>query len=240
MLRSIGIPTRLVNGFGPGTFDPTTNLYVVRGEDAHTWVESYFPAYGWIPFEPTPDIAGGYEPIARGSQGQALCLKDEACDPGAITTTGGGRPTPSALPPGLRDPNNTGSGTTIFRAPDAGTLTTIVGVLLALILLLAAAVARYLRPRTVMGVWKRTIAMSELAGAKRRSGETPLELGRRLQRSFPEASEPVGALTGGFMVAAYAPEDVAASTRPSVMEAWSALRPLLVRRVLARLRPNRA
>jgi transglutaminase-like putative cysteine protease len=240
MLRSLGIPTRLVNGFGPGSFDPTTVSWVVRGEDAHTWVESYFPNYGWISFEPTPDIAGGYEPITRGSQGQTLCLKDENCDPGATTSTGATKPTPSALPPGLRDPNNTGSGTTIFRSPDAGTLTTIVGVLLALILLLAAAVARYLRPRTVMGVWKRTIAMSELAGAKRRPGETPLELGRRLQRSFPEASEPVGALAGGFVIAAYAPEDVAAASRPGVMDAWSALRPLLVRRVLARLRPNRA
>jgi len=240
MLRSLGIPTRLVNGFGPGSFDSTTNSFVVRGEDAHTWVESYFPNYGWIPFEPTPDISGGYEPITRGSQGQALCLKDENCDPGATTTTGGGLTSPSALPPGFREPSNSGSGPAIFRTPDAGTLTTIVGVLLALILLLGAAVARYLRPRTVMGVWKRTIAMSELAGAKRRPGETPLELGRRLQRTFPEASEPVGALAGGFMVAAYAPEDVAASSRSSVMEAWSALRPLLVRRVLARLRPNRA
>jgi transglutaminase-like putative cysteine protease len=240
MLRSLGIPTQLVNGFGPGSFDSTTNSFVVRGEDAHTWVESYFPGYGWIPFEPTPDISGGYEPITRGSQGQALCLKDENCDPGATTTTGGGLVSPSALPPGFREPNNTGSGTAIFRTPDAGTLTKIVGVLLALILLLGAAVARYLRPRTVMGVWKRTLAMSELAGAKRRPGETPLELGRRLQRSFPEASGPVGALAGGFMVAAYAPEEMVETSRSSVMDAWSALRPLLVRRVLARLRPNRA
>lgn len=240
MLRSLGIPTRLVNGFGPGAFDATTNNFVVRGEDAHTWVESYFPTYGWISFEPTPDIAGGYEPITRGSQGQALCLRDENCDPGSTTTTGGTLPTPSALPPGFREPNNPGSGPASFlRAPDAGTLTTILGVLLALILLLAAAVARYLRPRTVMGVWKRMLALSEMAGAKRRSGETPLELGRRLQRSFPEASEPLSALAGGFMVAAYAPAEMAESARPSVLEAWSALRPLLVRRVLARLRPNR-
>ena len=90
-----------------------------------------------------------------------------------------------------------------------------------------------------MGVWKRMLALSEMAGAKRRSGETPLELGRRLQRSFPEASEPLSALAGGFMVAAYAPAEMAESARPSVLEAWSALRPLLVRRVLARLRPNR-
>src|SRR5438093_3446487 len=36
MLRSLGIPTRLVNGFGKGTFDTTVNAFVVRGEDAHT------------------------------------------------------------------------------------------------------------------------------------------------------------------------------------------------------------
>jgi hypothetical protein len=42
------------------------------------------------------------------------------------------------------------------------------------------------------------------------------------------------------MVAAYAPEEVASASRSSVMEAWSVLRPFLVRRVLARLRPNRA
>ena len=240
MLRSLGIPTRLVNGFGPGTFDATTNSFVVSGEDAHTWVESYFPGYGWIPFEPTPDISGGYEPITRGSQGQSLCLRDENCSPGGTTSTAGNTASPSGLPLGFREPGNPGSGSTIFRAPDAGTLTTIVGVLLALFLLLGAAVARYLRPRTVMGVWKRTIALSELAGAKRRTGETPLELGRRLQRTFPEASEPVGALAGGFVLAAYAPEDVAAGSRSTVLEAWSALRPLLVRRVFARLRPNRA
>jgi len=240
MLRSLGIPTRLVNGFGPGAFDATTNSWVVRGEDAHTWVESYFPNYGWIPFEPTPDIAGGYEPITRGAQGQALCLRDENCDPNSPTTTGGSLPTPSGLPPGFREPSNSGSGPANFvLRPNAGTVTTIVGVLLAIILLLAAGVARYLRPRTVMGVWKRVVTLSELAGAKSRSGETPLELGRRLRRSFPEASDPLSTLAGGFTVAAYAPEEMAESARPAVMEAWSALRPLLVRRVLARLRPNR-
>jgi hypothetical protein len=28
--------------------------FIVRGRDAHSWVEAYFPPYGWIPFDPTP------------------------------------------------------------------------------------------------------------------------------------------------------------------------------------------
>jgi len=122
---------------------------------------------------------------------------------------------------------------------DATTLTRIAGVVLAAFLLLLVVVLRYLRPRTVMAVWRRTLALASLAGAERRPGETPLEIGRRLQRTFPEAAEPAGALANGFEVAAYAPPDIASTTRASVMEAWSALRPLLLRRVLARLSPTR-
>lgn len=241
MLRSLGIPTRLVNGFGPGSFDSAIQGYVVRGEDAHTWVESYFPTYGWIPFEPTSD--GIYDPIQRGTTGQNPCLRDENCElPGGVAGGAGGVPLPTGDPRGIQDPNNLGIAQTGFKfsVPDAGTLTTIVGVLLALILVLFAGAARYLRPRTVMGVWKRMLALSELAGAKRPPGETPFELGRRLQERFPEASEPVGTLTGGFVVSAYAPPEVASSARSSVMEAWTAVRPMLLRRVFARFRPNRS
>ena len=89
-----------------------------------------------------------------------------------------------------------------------------------------------------MGVWRRTLALARLAGADQRPGETPLELGRRLAWSFPEASDPMRSLIDGFVVAAYAPPEVARSARASVMEAWSALRPLLLRRAFARLRPS--
>jgi transglutaminase-like putative cysteine protease len=151
MLRSLGIPTRLVNGFGPGSPDPNAPLtYIVRGEDAHTWVESYFPNYGWIPFEPTPD-AGGYGAISRGTTGSNPCLRDENCDiPGGVIGGTLSTPSPTGVPRGIRDPNDTSNSQTGFKfGPlDAGTLTTIVGVLLAVILLLFAAAARYLRPRT--------------------------------------------------------------------------------------------
>jgi len=242
MLRSLGIPTRLVNGFGPGLFDTTTNASVVRGEDAHTWVESYFPGYGWIPFEPTPDTAGGYIPITRGSSGTNVCPRDSQCGDATTTGSSGGLGAP-----GFREPGgpNAGGGVPAstgiaFRLPDAGTLTKIIGLMLAVLLGLFAAAARYLRPRSVMLVWKRTLVLARLAGAERRTGETPLELGRRLARTFPEAAEPVRSLADGFVVAAYAPPDLAGTARASVMDAWTALRPMLLRRAASRLRAKRA
>src|SRR5438046_6774397 len=54
MLREAGVPARLVEGFTTGTYDSSSNAYVVKEQDAHAWVEVYFPQYGWIEFEPTP------------------------------------------------------------------------------------------------------------------------------------------------------------------------------------------
>ena len=57
MLRSLGIPSRVVNGFHSEEFNDLTGNYVVRAKDAHSWVEVYFPGYGWQTFDPTPSGA---------------------------------------------------------------------------------------------------------------------------------------------------------------------------------------
>ncbi len=54
MLRTLGIPSRVVNGFQTGEFNDLTSQYLVRESDAHSWVEAYFPDYGWVTFDPTP------------------------------------------------------------------------------------------------------------------------------------------------------------------------------------------
>ena len=54
MLRTIGIPSRIVNGFRGGEFNDLTGQYVVRASNAHSWVEAYFLGFGWISFDPTP------------------------------------------------------------------------------------------------------------------------------------------------------------------------------------------
>jgi hypothetical protein len=54
MLRTIGIPSREVNGFLPGEYNDLAGDYIVRASDAHSWVETYFPGTGWVTFDPTP------------------------------------------------------------------------------------------------------------------------------------------------------------------------------------------
>jgi len=54
MLRSIGIPARLVAGYGSGEFNSFTGLYEVRNTDAYAMTEVYFPKYGWFTFDPIP------------------------------------------------------------------------------------------------------------------------------------------------------------------------------------------
>jgi len=64
MLRSIGIPTREVVGYVPGPYNPVTDLYEVRADDAHAWVQVWFPGYGWQSFDPTAVV-----PLANPSPG---------------------------------------------------------------------------------------------------------------------------------------------------------------------------
>ena len=54
MLRTLGVPARLVAGYGAGQYNSLSGYYTVRASDAHAWVEVYFPGYGWVPFDPTP------------------------------------------------------------------------------------------------------------------------------------------------------------------------------------------
>ena len=53
MLRSLGIPAREAVGYVPGGYNPITDLYQVHANDAHAWVQVWFPGYGWQDFDPT-------------------------------------------------------------------------------------------------------------------------------------------------------------------------------------------
>ena len=61
MLRSLGIPARMVVGFAQGELNENTDVFTVRKVNAHAWPEVYFPDIGWVEFEPT----GNQDPLVR-------------------------------------------------------------------------------------------------------------------------------------------------------------------------------
>jgi transglutaminase-like putative cysteine protease len=54
LLRTQGIPSRVVTGFQSGIYNPISKRHLIRASDAHSWVEAWFPDQGWITFDPTP------------------------------------------------------------------------------------------------------------------------------------------------------------------------------------------
>jgi transglutaminase-like putative cysteine protease len=55
MLRTQGIPARVVNGFQRGDYNEAAGVYTVTQREAHSWVEAYFPGTNsWVTFDPTP------------------------------------------------------------------------------------------------------------------------------------------------------------------------------------------
>ena len=60
LLRSVGIPARLVTGLAYGVpAGPGRRLY--RERDLHAWVEVFYPAFGWVSSDPTAGV-----PLAEG------------------------------------------------------------------------------------------------------------------------------------------------------------------------------
>lgn len=70
MLRTIGIPTRLVTGFLTTEWNEYGNYYLVRQQDAHAWVEVYLAHSGWVTLDPTP--ATGENPSGETSSWYSL------------------------------------------------------------------------------------------------------------------------------------------------------------------------
>jgi protein-glutamine gamma-glutamyltransferase len=58
MLRAVGIEARNVNGFLGGQWSQFGNYLAVTQNEAHSWVEVWFPGYGWVTFDPTPAGSG--------------------------------------------------------------------------------------------------------------------------------------------------------------------------------------
>jgi transglutaminase-like putative cysteine protease len=90
MLRMVGIPTRVVSGFAPGSLNTSTGAFEVHDFDAHSWVEVYFRGIGWVTFDPTPGAAPAESQRLGGEF--ATAFRGPAPNPTTLEPNGGGRP----------------------------------------------------------------------------------------------------------------------------------------------------
>jgi len=57
MMRSVGIPTRVVLGYQGGEVNPLGGHLIVRQSDAHAWTEIWLDGIGWLRVDPTAAVA---------------------------------------------------------------------------------------------------------------------------------------------------------------------------------------
>ncbi|HSP39552.1 MAG TPA: transglutaminaseTgpA domain-containing protein [Frankiaceae bacterium] len=54
LLRAVGVPTRLAVGYADG--NPSNGGRLLRGSDAHAWIEVEYPDAGWVAVDPTAGV----------------------------------------------------------------------------------------------------------------------------------------------------------------------------------------
>ncbi len=226
MLRTLGIPARLVNGFGPGQEGQLKNgQWLITEADAHTWVQVYFPHYGWVNFEPTPD--GFYQPTGAAAQIAPVAIPPASGlvhHPGVRSVPASGK----VSGPRLRSP---------ARPLSSGAIAA--GVAGLVLLLALAGVAWSRRVRTAAGLRRRLELPVRLARAASPHGQTLAELSDLCAGLRPRAQ-----LNGRLLAAAAAGDRLAfgrggEAAELELLAAWGQVRGSYPALLLAALRARR-
>jgi transglutaminase-like putative cysteine protease len=226
MLRAQGVPARVVSGYALGEYDPTAQNYRVRAVNAHSWVEVYFPDYGWIHFEPTQSIPVVERPTSA--------TGGETAEPAV--------PIPNTEPFGLDEEladMERANGLLGDAADQAnrGLLGDVpwwqVGIGAALLLI--AGVALWAANRYNRGVegdigrsYLRLGEWARVLGISWRVAQTPYEQADALVAVVPQGQQPIRNLTRQYVLRLFSPARATDADFDAHAE-WRSLRPVLLR-----------
>ena len=232
MLRSVGIPARMAAGYSQGEYRFEEEAYLVTLNNAHSWVEVFFPTYGWIDFEPTAaqpliqrpaemDTArqpegGGQETIEAG----ATEAPDQPSQLDRVEDIRLGTPGSGWLP----GPGGLGAGVCL-------------GVPL---LALAAAGVWTWRRRWGVGlapveaVYHRMSQLARWAGMTIHDWQTPVERAATVGEAIPGAAAPAARIARIYTRHRYDRRRISLQDSADVRSDWQSLRPQLLRAVVKR------
>jgi transglutaminase-like putative cysteine protease len=221
MMRSAGIPSRIVLGYQGGEINPIGGHLIVRQSDAHAWTEVWLERYGWYRIDPTAAVAP--ERIEYGTRGATLdgvgelwgftappqFLQDLTMTWDALNAKwnewvlGYGPETQSKFLEwlGMVDPN--------WRKM----LLTLVGSVVALILMISAFMMLRYRPPAKDRASILYNKFIRKTGLQRNVGETEQEFALRAATDSSLPFDCVTSVTGAYLDARYGPNDDDAVSR---------------------------
>jgi transglutaminase-like putative cysteine protease len=223
MARVVGIPARVAAGYSQGQYNSDTKAYRVRENNAHAWVEVYFPRYGWVEFEPTasePAIVRPSPPRVAEPLEDRSGFMDRAHD----------RPDDDFFP-------EDGGGFMPGQVPGRGQAVRWLGGLILLMIPVGLTTFWALRERKLRGlnlverVYERLCSFARRLGIEFQRHQTPYEHAAALSTVIPEGQGPVQCITDLYVRERFSGREVSGQ---EAGEAWQSLRPVLWRRWLQR------
>jgi len=230
MARSVGIPARVAVGYGQGEYDMERRLFRVRENNAHTWVEVYFPDYGWIEFEPTvsePPIIRPERAEGESAEENASSMTEDELD---------------ALKDEMRGGPMSGEEFDWHIEPLAAERGPLVWLWLLGLSLVAVVGGGWWAAEnwgfqnlpTVERAYGRVLRFGQWLGRPLHVSDTPLEWAHAVGDVVPEAQEPIGRIVDLYVHARFAR---GAAADPAARAAWKQARPVLWRTWLSRFSP---
>lgn len=239
MLRSVGIPARVVSGYATGDRQDDGS-YLVRDSNSHSWTEVYLPPYGWISFEPS----GSWPRFERGSGQQSATTPTPRVRPRPVPNAAQSQdratstPTPTPTPPS-RATNLPASRPTAHGVD----LQPILPLLYLLgLLALCVLVVWFLWERGLRGLppaakaYAKMVRLASWLGFSPFPAETPHEYGHALSGQIPEVRSSVQRIAAEYARYRFGPPR--AEQGNGILRLWRFVRNALVRRI-GRLRRDR-
>jgi transglutaminase-like putative cysteine protease/uncharacterized membrane protein YecN with MAPEG domain len=233
MLRTLGIPARVAVGYVLDAGNKVDTTYTVRKDNAYSWVEVYFPKYGWVNFNPTAGEPSGGAVDAVG----------------AISSTFGQDPDPQTLEGlfpniDIEKPEPTNPAAQALREdakvhsdPPWTLIWSLSGALAAIVAVYVVGRVTWnhgmggLEPRATM--WAKVQRVAGWAGLGAQQAETPREWSRRLGGAIDRPDD-AHSLADAYEEARYGRKDVKRIDEAEARSSYTRLRNTLFGMVFRR------
>ena len=234
MLRSLGIPSRIVSGYAQGHYDSDREAYVVLLQDAHTWVEAFFPNYGWVEFEPTaaqPLIVRPVKPEASSFSDQGA---DETQDfgPDSDRLDRMEELLDEDIPPETGDFDPSFWYRLSATKPSSWIFGSLVLIILAGITVWTMRNRQPTQLSSVASIYHNMVRLAGWAGANTIISQTPSEHAAALGHVVPEGERPARRIAGLYTRERYGQKPPGDREQATANQDWHELRPKLVRQTI--------